>query len=128
METVAHFTTENSIMPSNDILSIAIQESTGEVFIGTGQGLVSYMSDATQTEDNYNNFYAYPNPVKDKLTVDYVGGDYTVSLIDLSGVVVLHQECTIGRSLIDVTTLAQGFYLLKIESEGKYYFEKIQKK
>jgi hypothetical protein len=72
--------------------------------------------------------YAYPNPVKDKLTVDYVGGDYTVSLIDLSGVVVLHQECTVGRSLIDVTTLAQGFYLLKIESEGKYYFEKIQKK
>lgn len=72
--------------------------------------------------------YAYPNPVKDKLTVDYVGGDYTVSLIDLSGVVALRQECAEGRNLIDVSALAQGFYLLKIESEGKYHFEKIQKK
>lgn len=89
METVAHFTTENSIMPSNDILSIAIQESTGEVFIGTGQGLVSYMSDATQTEDNYNNLYAYPNPVhptyEGYITIKGLVTDSEIRIVDSSG-------------------------------------------
>lgn len=64
VETVAHFTTENSILPSDAIMSIAIQQSTGEVFIGTGGGLVSYMSDATQGHEDYSEIYAYPNPVR----------------------------------------------------------------
>lgn len=63
METVAHFTTDNSIMPSNEVISIAIQKSTGEVFIGTGGGLVSYKSDATEPNSDFSEVYAYPNPV-----------------------------------------------------------------
>lgn len=63
VETVAHFTTENSILPSNEVLSIAIHETTGEVFFATGGGLVSYMSDATPAHDDYSQIYAYPNPV-----------------------------------------------------------------
>ena len=63
VETVSHFTTENSILPSNEIMSIDIKESTGEVFIATGGGLVSYMSDATKGSANYSEIYAYPNPV-----------------------------------------------------------------
>ena len=63
VETVSHFTTENSILPSNEIMSIDIKESTGEVFIATGGGLVSYMSDATIGHSDYSEIYAYPNPV-----------------------------------------------------------------
>ena len=70
---------------------------------------------------------AYPNPVSDVLTVDYVGSDYVVSLIDMKGVTVLNQECENGRSEINVSYLAPGAYLLKVESNGKYYLEKIQK-
>ena len=64
VETVAHFTTENSILPSNQIISIAIHPTTGEVFLGTAGGLVSYMSDATTPSDNYETIYSYPNPVR----------------------------------------------------------------
>lgn len=70
---------------------------------------------------------AYPNPVSDVLTVDYVGSDYVVSLIDVKGVTVLNQECENGRTEINVSYLAPGAYLLKVESNGKYYLEKIQK-
>lgn len=70
---------------------------------------------------------AYPNPVSDVLTVDYVGSDYVVSLIDMKGVTVLNQECENGRTEINVSYLAPGAYLLKVESNGKYYLEKIQK-
>lgn len=67
-QTIQHFTTANSPLLSNDILSIAINPSTGEVFFGTGQGLVSYQSDASEADSTFGNVYAYPNPVRQGFT------------------------------------------------------------
>lgn len=53
METIHHFTEENSPLLSNSIVSIAIHPRTGEVFIGTSKGLVSYQSDATEAENSF---------------------------------------------------------------------------
>lgn len=60
-----HFTTENSPLPSNEILSLALDNTTGELFIGTSAGLCSYMTDSSQPSDKMtkDNVYAYPNPV-----------------------------------------------------------------
>lgn len=71
MEQIQHFTSLDSDILSNNIESLAINDVTGEVFIGTDKGLCSYMSDATQTFDEMtkDNVYAYPNPVKP----DYTG-------------------------------------------------------
>ncbi len=68
---VQHFTTANSSLLSDEIESIAINDDTGEVFFGTANGLCSYMSNATRTNDDMNtdNVWAYPNPV----TPDYTG-------------------------------------------------------
>lgn len=89
METVAHFTTDNSILPTDEIISIAIQESTGEVFIGTGGGLVSYMSDASKPLDTFDELYAYPNPVlptyQGYITVKGMMENSDVRIIDSSG-------------------------------------------
>ena len=41
LETIHHFTAENSPLLSNNIQSIAINPNTGEVFIGTNNGLFS---------------------------------------------------------------------------------------
>ena len=62
--TVAHFTAENSHLPSNNIQSIAILPSNGEVFVGTDNGIASYRSDASAPHDNLDDAYAFPNPVK----------------------------------------------------------------
>lgn len=64
-EMLQHFTTENSPLLSDEIQSLAISPKTGEVMIGTGKGLVSYMSDANTPEDELdkNNVSVYPNPV-----------------------------------------------------------------
>ena len=56
--------TDNSPLISDHITSIAINDKTGEVFIGTDKGLVSYMSDAIEGQPNYSDVYAYPNPVR----------------------------------------------------------------
>lgn len=48
MKQLQHFTASNSNLLSNNILSISLNEVTGEVFFATDQGLCSYMSDATK--------------------------------------------------------------------------------
>ena len=50
-EEIHHFTSENSPLPSNNIIDIAIN-SNNEVFIGTDKGLLSYTSDATVGESS----------------------------------------------------------------------------
>ncbi len=63
-QTIHHFTAENSPLLSNIIQSIAINDKTGEVFIGTSNGLVSYQSDAIKGNETFENIHAYPNPVR----------------------------------------------------------------
>ena len=66
MTQLQHFTTDNSKLLSNSVMSIAINQTTGEVFFGTENGLCSYISDATETntEMTSDNVWAYPNPVE----------------------------------------------------------------
>lgn len=65
---IRHFTSENSPLLSNNILSIAINPVTGEVFFGTTDGLVSYQSDAAESSGVFENVHAYPNPVRENFT------------------------------------------------------------
>ena len=68
-ETIHHFTTENSPLTSNAIMSLTMNEKTGELFIATSTALYSYKSDATEGDDSYSGVYVYPNPVHP----DYTG-------------------------------------------------------
>lgn len=71
LEQLFHFTSSNSKLLSDNIETIAINDNTGEVYIGTDKGLCSYQSDASylNEEMNKDNVWAYPNPV----TPDYTG-------------------------------------------------------
>lgn len=119
VETVAHFTTTNSLLPSDNVLSIAIQPSTGEVFIGTSAGLVSYMSDAVEPADNFDNIYAYPNPVhpnyKGYITIKGIMEDTEVRITDAGGNLVKKIQGTGGEVVWDGTNtvgkrVASGVY------------------
>lgn len=72
------FTEENSPLPSNTITDIAIDDATGEVFIGTAGGLVSYQGDAIAECRDCNAAIVYPNPVKP----DYDGPIAIKGLVD----------------------------------------------
>jgi hypothetical protein len=67
-QTILHFTMANSPLLSNDVLSIAINPLTGEVFFGTSTGIVSYQSDASEAGTTFDNVHAYPNPVRQGYT------------------------------------------------------------
>ena len=61
-KTIYHFTIKNSPLPSNSINDIDINGLTGEVFIATSRGMVSFKGIATEANENLNNAYT-PNPV-----------------------------------------------------------------
>ena len=60
-----HFTTENSPLPSNYILSITENGTDGSVFFCTEKGMVEYGGTARDPETSLHksNITVYPNPV-----------------------------------------------------------------
>ena len=71
---IHHFTTQNSPLLSNYIYDLAINKPTGELFIATEKGLISFQADATENVDESGNpipdvcenenINIFPNPVK----------------------------------------------------------------
>lgn len=89
-----HFTSQNSMLLSDNIESIAINDQTGEVFFGTDKGLCSYMSDATAVNEEMtkDNVWAYPNPVRPDytglITITGLNYDTDVKIVTASGTLV----------------------------------------
>lgn len=104
LETIHHFTRENSPLPSNTIESLALHHASGELFVGTDKGLMSYMSDATRAEQTYDEtkVYAYPNP----MTADYDGPVTVVGLKANSQVKITN---TAGHLVAEGTSLGGSF-------------------
>jgi hypothetical protein len=88
-ETVHRFNTENSPLPSDYILSITLHPETGEAFIGTSAGLVSYRAEATAGKADYSAVRVFPNPVKPgyagSITVTGLQANSQVRITDLNG-------------------------------------------
>ncbi|MBV5335284.1 MAG: hypothetical protein JZU49_05715, partial [Sulfuricurvum sp.] len=84
-----HFTSENSPLLNNQITDIAINQVSGEVFIGTVSGLISYMGEATAGNDEFSDVYVYPNPVRETyegpIVVKGLVDETDVKITDISG-------------------------------------------
>ena len=63
-ETIYHFTTDNSPLPSNQIRDISIDSQSGTVFIATGRGLVAFSSGGSEPVEELADAFVYPNPVR----------------------------------------------------------------
>ncbi len=63
LEVIHHFTVDNSPLLSNIINDVAIMESTGEVFIATSKGLISFRGESTEGTDKFQDIKIFPNPV-----------------------------------------------------------------
>lgn len=65
-EVLAHYTTANSPLLSDNIYSIAPDPHTGRIMIGTDKGLCAYLSEATAGAETLDgdNIHIFPNPVR----------------------------------------------------------------
>ena len=69
-----------------------------------------------------------PNPAVNMISVDLPGNTvYDLSIIDISGKVVLNEVITSANSLVDVSSLQAGLYIVSAKSKDKVYMTKIVK-
>ena len=129
-EQLLNFTKNNSPLPANNITSIAIDHKTGEVFLGTQEGLVSYIGDATEGNTEMTNVKIYPNPVRETYDGDiYIQGlvaDAIIKITDTSGNLVKTITANGGTATWDGRNLygdrvKTGVYLLYISDESATY-------
>ena len=107
-----HFTKDNSPLPSNTINDIDINSTTGEVFIATDKGLVSFKGIATAAKADLSNVYVYPNPVRP----DFEGTLKIAGLLDKTNVKITDIE----GNLVYETTSEGGTIEWDTTAFGKY--------
>lgn len=101
--TLHHFTAANSPLLSDNIVNIKVDGATGEVFIATDKGLVSYGGDAFKPQDELDksNIQVYPNPVlpdyEGTVTIRGLSYNSTVKILNSAGRLV-HQGVSAGGS------------------------------
>jgi hypothetical protein len=79
-EILEHFTTDNSYLPSDAVASVFCDPLSNIVYFGTSVGIASYNGTASPSKDNYDDVYAYPNPVRP----DYSGWITVTGLMENS--------------------------------------------
>lgn len=88
-ELVYNFTADNSPLPSDHIISLTIEPKSGELFISTDKGTVSFRSDATEGTGQHSNVTISPNPVQSNANRDVVinglVNNALVKITDVSG-------------------------------------------
>jgi hypothetical protein len=102
---IRHFNTDNSPLFSNNITSIAINGMNGEVFFATGRGLISWIGDATESKNSYEQLYVWPNPVRETyhgdITIDGLTNESNVKITDVTGNLVYQTTSIGGRAIWD---------------------------
>lgn len=104
-EQIAKFTEENSPLFSNRISDIAFNYETGEAWIGTSEGLISYRSDATLGGNFHkkNGVLVFPNPVRPDyegpIAIKGLAQDATVKITDVAGQLVYETEANGGQAI-----------------------------
>ena len=129
-EEVLRFTQANSPLFSNDIFEIEVNQETGEVFIGTGEGLLSYQSDAvTGGNVHSSNINVYPNPVRAEydgpIAISGLARDAVVKITDISGKLVYETNALGGQAIWDGNDyngrrVNSGVYLVFSSSNARF--------
>ncbi|MDL2214881.1 hypothetical protein LJC00_01670 [Dysgonomonas sp. OttesenSCG-928-M03] len=103
-EILEHFDTENSPLPSNNIVSLSI-DANGYVYFGSERGLMSYRAGATQGTEDFSNVYVYPNPVRPDysgiITVTGLKSDSHIKITDVKGNLIIEGKSLGGQFIWD---------------------------
>lgn len=102
-EIIEHLTADNSDLPSDNVMAVYADPNSNKVYVGTDLGLALYYSNSTPARKDYDDVYAYPNPV----TPDYTGyitvtglmANSLVKITDSAGRVV-HEARSDGGSIV----------------------------
>jgi len=128
-EEIHHFTSEDSPLYSNTIIDIEVNGESGEVFMGTDKGIISYRSTATNGGPTNSNVVVYPNPVREgyqgTIAIKGLVNNADVKITDVSGNLIYATRAEGGQAVWDGKSFSgrkakTGVYLVfSSDDEGK---------
>jgi len=102
--------------------TIKIADADNESSIASSENI----SNAMTTQGKLNNAFAYPNPAKNTVTINFSAkqnSKYIFELTELSGKILLHKEVNaltrVNNTTIDVSRFAKGIYFINIKGADK---------
>ena len=99
---IEKFSENDSPLPSNQILDIAVEPTGGEVFVATAKGIVSYRAVGSEPEAKLSKIIIFPNPVRPEFsgTVGISGliENTVVKITDISGRLVFETRSSGGTA------------------------------
>ncbi len=125
-ELIKSYNTSNSPLLSDQVMALATEESTGEVWFGTGKGIITVRETGTRGSDKMEAVYAYPNPVypdyTGNVTIKGLSRNTNVKITDVSGNLVYETKSTGGDASWDMTTyngrkVSTGVYIVLCNNE-----------
>jgi len=106
-KTVHIFNEENSPLFSNYVIDININDTSGEVFFSTEQGIISFKGSAIEglPEMNKETVMVYPNPVRQdyngEIAIRGLTEDADVKITDISGKLIFETKALGGQAIWD---------------------------
>ncbi|MDE0470355.1 MAG: hypothetical protein OXH57_00310, partial [Ekhidna sp.] len=131
-EQAALFNASNSPLPSDIVVSLAYNERSGEIFIGTDKGLVSYRSASSVGKRSHSDVKVFPNPVRPeyrgRVGISGLANNAIVKITDINGNLVRELQANGGSAFWDLlnikgSEIATGiYYLFSANSDGEETF------
>jgi hypothetical protein len=118
---IKSFNEQNSPLLSNSIVTLAVDNKTGDIWFGTSKGVQSFRGDATTGEEKFTKVYTFPNPVRKdftgNVTITGLIKDSQIRITDISGNLVYEMVSDGGQATWDLKTytgqrVATGVYLV----------------
>ncbi|MBC6410350.1 MAG: hypothetical protein GDA42_07825 [Ekhidna sp.] len=131
-EQLALFNASNSPLPSDVIVKLAYNSRSGEIFIATDKGLVSYRSASSIGTPSHSNVMVFPNPVRPEyqgqVGISGLVNNAAVKITDINGSLVKELRANGGSVSWDLLN-ANGsrvvtgiYYLFSASTEGEETF------
>jgi ligand-binding sensor domain-containing protein len=125
-EVIQHFTTENSPLPDNTVLSIGIEPSDGDVFFFTKNEIISYKGNSTEPSTTQSAIKIYPNPIgpnyNGPIVIKNLVNNALVKITDINGQLMMQTRALGGQAIWNGRDqyqhkVASGIYLIFVRDD-----------
>ncbi|KAF0152813.1 MAG: two component regulator propeller domain-containing protein [Ignavibacteria bacterium] len=98
---IQNFTAENSPLPDNNVVSLAIDPKSGKVFIGTNFGLAELSTSFVEPRENFDDLFIYPNPFvigkSNNITIDGLIKGSSIKVLSITGDLIADYDTPGGK-------------------------------
>jgi len=126
---IKHFTSNNSPLPSNNVVSVAVDDISGVVYIATDVGLLSFTDTVTSGVREMDKLKVFPNPyVYDRsvgnITIEGLSDETRIHILSVDGKLLQRLDVRGGRTTWNAldqfgNRLSSGVYtVIAVNTDG----------